>query len=124
MPQATKSDRPRVTTAPNVAMFTAERRVRTLVAASTNANSGTSTMTGTAHGRVEDGSKWKPWAARAPAAAPEAAAGIPAIETSTLSEGPPRPPAPLRDRPRHAPRLRAARPSPDRPAAHTTRRPI
>jgi hypothetical protein len=38
-------------------MFAAERRVRTLVAASTNANSGTSTMTGTAHGSVEDGSK-------------------------------------------------------------------
>src|SRR5713101_4502358 len=90
-------------------MLAAERRVRTLVAASTKATSGTSTMTGTAHPRVVDGSKLKRGvAARAPEAAPEAtvrkspiatrgsARALPARESNSEADG-----AQRRDRKQH-----------------------
>src|SRR2546428_6365742 len=124
MPQATSRDSAKVTTAPNIAMLAADGRVRTLVAASTNARSGTSTMTGTAHGRVEAGSKRKPPAARAPDAAPEAAVNMSPRATSRLSESPPDRRAQSPRRPRKAPRSRARHPSPgpapDAPLPHRT----
>src|SRR5260370_39072528 len=102
MPQATSSDSPNVTTAPNIAMLAAERRGRALVAARTNARSGTRTVRGTAQTRVVAGSKWKPVAARAPDAAPEAAVRTLPTAISRLSARSPDPGAQARARPPRA----------------------
>src|SRR5260370_23744069 len=93
MPQATSSDSPNVTIAPNIAILAADRRGRALVAARTNARSGTRTVSGTAQTRGVAGSKWKPGAARAPDAAPEAAVRMLPEAISRFSESPPHRPA-------------------------------
>src|SRR5260370_2775487 len=109
-PQATSSERANVTTAPSIAMLAAERRVRTLVAASTKARRGTSTMSGTAHPRVVDGSKLKRGAAeRAQEASTEDEGRKSPNATTSLNESYP-------DRP---PRLRAPPRPPSTPHSST-----
>src|ERR1700674_741711 len=86
-----------------MAMLDADLRVRTPDSASTKAINGASSIRGTAHGRVLDGSNEKP---RDPGAAPDAARTMLAAARSTFSESPRGPQArrPGRPRPTRPPR--------------------
>ena len=74
-------------TTPSIARFAADRRLRTLVIATTKAARGATTISGTAHGSVIEGSNVKPDGREAaPEAAPDAAEAMFAAARSRLSE--------------------------------------